>query len=201
MKNFHSTVYLTTINNFMLQKSVFILLISLFSLIISGASAPTQAHQSVTSNNLNVVIHISPDDQPIALQMSRITIEVTDPTNAFNFKNCDCVLMIKNKGTVIAELPLLGEGSSIETSFTFADSGEHILYLKGKPNSEIVDQFSSFEHTFTIQVNPVEVTTPPNAQETLSESSQQPLLQLSIIVLSMLVILSVIISVKKRHQP
>lgn len=98
-------------------------------------------------------MHISPNDQPVALQLSKIEISVNDPTGTFDFANCNCSLIVQNDGMVVSELPLEGSGTQIETSFTFSDSGDYMLIFTGTSSNE--PHFEDFEIPFAYTVQAV----------------------------------------------
>lgn len=175
-------------------------LLCLFIFICGYLSFPvlSSAHEIEEAGNLKVEIHISPNDHPLALQLSRIEIHVEDANHRFDFAKCNCVLEVQSGKTTLAELNIVGQGTTAETSYTFANDGEHTLILSGT-TKESDDSFKSFSLTYTVEVGPVPVTNDPESQQTI-KNTNMPVLQTSVAILSILLVVSVVVYIKKRSS-
>jgi hypothetical protein len=180
----------------MLNKIVLIILLNLFS--ASGVSSVKAHETAVAENGIEAAIHITPDDQPVALQLSKISLDVIDAQKLFSFENCECILTIKNDTTTIAELPLIGTGTSIETSYIFSDEGSYAVVFSGMPKQG--SNFESFTLPYEYTVRPVTHTTATPVPSTATSSVNTQVFRISLVVLTTLVLITILIVINKKNS-
>jgi hypothetical protein len=134
------------------QKIIFITLIAYCLLLIAPAA---EAHVLMTDKSIGAVVHISPDDDPIAGEPANFFFDFKDKDNKFDPKSCECIYQIKQGDTVIAQGDLFSAGAdpSLENasfSVTFPEVGVYTLTLTGNPQNP--GQFSDFVLTDSIRV-------------------------------------------------
>ncbi len=119
--------------------SLFLLLI-LFSSFLSHADA----HVLETNNTVGAVIHITPDDSPVANQPSDIFFEFKDTENKFSPEACTCIVTIRQGEKEIHKEQLFQENPSLENAvitYTFPQEGKYTLSVTGKANDQSFNQF------------------------------------------------------------
>jgi hypothetical protein len=80
-----------------------------------------EAHFLKINNEIGAVLHVDPDDNPIAKQVSTFYLEFKDVTGKFKPKDCTCQITITNIST--------NKSESIPTS-NISYSGENVLLFK-----------------------------------------------------------------------
>ena len=75
-----------------MRKIIFIFLLFLI------CTVNVQAHILKTDGSIGAVLHIDPDDDPIARQSSYFFFEFKDKQNIFKLENCDCKITIFEQG-------------------------------------------------------------------------------------------------------
>lgn len=156
------------------------------------------AHQVNKSGTIETSIHISPNDHPIAQQLSRIEIEVIDINKQFDFGNCLCTLQISNSTATTAELTIDGYGSLAETSYTFAADGEYTLIFKGENLENKNPTFEPFELSYNYTVEPSTEAIVPIESPMQSDTNSSFNTATGIVILSLLVIASVLVLITKK---
>jgi hypothetical protein len=117
--------------------------------------SPVFAHVLLTDKSIGAVVHINPDDDPIAGQSSDFFFEFKDKDNRFDPRACDCKYQIKQGDKIISQGDLFSGGNdpSLENaSFNviFPEVGIYSLTLTGNPINP--GQFSNFVLTDSIRV-------------------------------------------------
>lgn len=182
----------------MFVKNIFVLFVAL--LVLTTNPSASHAHEVSASDTVEALIHISPNDEPVALQISRIQIEVTDTSKHFDFANCDCTLTVTKENTAIAELPLVGTGTTLDTSYTFADEGEYHLLLSGRHKATASKTFNNFDLSYNYSVKPVIASNNGKNPQTTTTSASPSNLQISVVLLSILVVITAIVAIRKRRS-
>lgn len=129
----------------------------LYLLIFFSVLYPTQtkAHVLKTNNSIGAVLHIAPDDDPVAGDESNFFIEFKDKEDKFTPQTCECTVKIFKKGEEIFSQPLFQNAinpSSNEAvfSFTFPDKDIYTLKVQGTP---INSSFTPFTLSYDIRVS------------------------------------------------
>ena len=132
-------------------------LIGLFLLILSAFSYPQNAlaHVLKTDGSVGAVIHVSPEDDPIAGESTDFYFEFKDKTGKFTPENCDCNGSILQGGKEVYSAPLFQNSTnpSLENasfSYTFPEKNIYKVRVSGKPITTGV--FESFTLEWDIRV-------------------------------------------------
>ena len=97
-------------------------------LAIAGAtSAP--GHQTESNKGVSVTMHVTPDDEPVSGQQSRIIVSKVRPSRGrFSFRNCACYLRISDStGNVV-----LNRRAKRTTLFTFPRATAYEIVFTGR---------------------------------------------------------------------
>jgi hypothetical protein len=143
----------------MKKKFVFFIL----GLIFFVFTKHVYAHILQTDGTIGAVMHIDPNDDPIAGKQASFFFEFKDTTNKFDPKNCDCKMTIVEHNHTIYAQPLFANTSS---STIFSASGFYTLpqpdvyqiILTGTPLSN--NAFQSFKLTYVVRAEPPDNTSP-----------------------------------------
>jgi hypothetical protein len=144
-----------------------ILLLSLLFLFITAT--PAQAHVLITDGTIGAVLHVEPEDDPIAGAQSSFFFEFKDKQNKFKPENCDCTVTIKENNTVIFTQPLFQNTNNASlndddasVSFSFPKRAIYEISVVGKPNTP--GAFQPFNLKYTIRVERTAAATTPAPQ-------------------------------------
>ncbi|HSX18542.1 MAG TPA: hypothetical protein VLE91_00245 [Candidatus Saccharimonadales bacterium] len=128
---------------------------------------PTYAHVLKTDGSIGAVLHIDPDDDPIAGSQSGFFFEFKDKQNKFSPQYCTCTFSIVENGKEIYSQPLFQNNSnpSLTTPsvfYTFAKKDVYQLRVTGVPNP--ADSFQTFTLTYDVRVERVASPLPTSGQ-------------------------------------
>src|SRR5437899_1430767 len=87
------------------MKKFFIFFFS-FLLFTNISVSIVEAHVLVYDHDIGAIMHIDPDDAPVAKEQSAFFFEFKDTKNKFDPVNCDCTFTISENGTEIYSQPL-----------------------------------------------------------------------------------------------
>ena len=113
------------------------------------------AHILKASGSVGAVLHIAPDDDPVAGQQSDFFLQFKDKKNAFVPENCDCIVSIKQEGREVFSQPLF-QNNDVPTldnarfTFTFPQKAVYNLTIEGKPKE--IGAFQPFTLSYDIRV-------------------------------------------------
>jgi hypothetical protein len=111
------------------------------------------AHELEADGGISALLHVEPNDDPIAGQKATLKLYFSDDTGKFNTKECDCSLMILRDAHVVHRLRLTPTSSSVaEVSYEFKDAGAYDIQVTGKPTAG--DNFKAFELKYELKVTP-----------------------------------------------
>jgi hypothetical protein len=118
-------------------------------------ATPAYAHHLEEDGSMQAVLHISPNDEPIAQKSSVISIKIKDSAQKFNQEKCNCQVVIsqKNKSLFTYTFPHTASKNEVEVIFnyTFPTEGEYQIQVKGTPTDSI--SFSPFQIDLETQVD------------------------------------------------
>ena len=122
--------------------------------IISSQQA--QAHVLKSDGSVGAVIHVSPEDDPIAREPTDFFFEFKDKSGKFKPEDCDCNGIILQNGKQIYSAPLFQNSTnpSLENasfSFTFPEKDVYKVQASGKPTTP--GAFEPFTLTWDIRVS------------------------------------------------
>ncbi len=128
---------------------------------------PVEAHVLKTGGTIGAVMHVDPDDDPIAGSKSTFYLDFKDTTNRFKPEQCDCTLSIFQNGKEIYSQDLFENTNSptltsVAVVYTFPTRGEYTLKVSGKPYT--AGTFKPFSLTYDIDVDQQAAKTPGSSQ-------------------------------------
>jgi hypothetical protein len=96
-------------------------------LMLGVATAP--GHQTESSKGVSVTMHVTPEDEPIAGQSSRILVTKVRPNRGrFSWRSCKCYLRISDTtGKVV-----LNRKAKRSQSFTFPRASAYEIVFSGR---------------------------------------------------------------------
>ena len=86
------------------------------------------AHFLATSGDIGAVLHMDPNDDPIANQPTAFYVEVKQRANQFDPQNCSCTVTLSKGGETVLSQPF-----SANFSFVFPERNVYHLAVMGKP--------------------------------------------------------------------
>jgi hypothetical protein len=130
----------------------------LFVLVFSAILAlpkPVLAHLLVTDDSIGAVLHVDPEDNPIAGENSSFYFEFKDTNGKFVPVNCTCIATISEDGNQIfserlfqnTETPSL---TSSSFSFTFPKRSVYQVKVSG---ASLDNSFAPFSLSYDIRVD------------------------------------------------
>jgi hypothetical protein len=116
---------------------------------------PISAHVLETSGSIGAVVHVSPEDDPIAGEPTDFFFEFKDKDSKFKPDNCDCKVVILKSGQESYTAPLFQGStdpslSNASFSYTFPEKDVYVVKVIGTPLTP--DAFQSFELKYDIRV-------------------------------------------------
>lgn len=126
-------------------------------LLLCGASVrPAEAHLLATDNTIGAVLHIDPNDQPVAGSQASFFFEFKDKTNLFDPSNCDCSFIVSENGRQIYSQPLFQSPPTptqkdASVFYTLPKKDIYQIEVVGKPIK--ADTFQPFTLQWNIRVD------------------------------------------------
>ncbi len=122
-----------------------------------------QAHELKTDGSINSLMHINPDDDPVAGQPADLLFLITDDQKKFKPEDCDCQASVIDNTTTVFSSPLFKGKTSYQgifapaIEFTFTHKGIYTIKLTGKPKN--ANDFQGFAISYDVRVEK-DATTP-----------------------------------------
>jgi hypothetical protein len=115
-------------------------------LAFGASSAP--GHQTTSNKGVTVTMHVTPDDEPVAGQASRIIVSKVRPSRGrFSWKSCACYLRVSDSaGNVV-----LNRKAKRTTRFTFPRATAYELVFTGRVKRG--RSFKRFRVSFAIRAS------------------------------------------------
>jgi hypothetical protein len=130
------------------------ILVLVFTITYHLSPTTSLAHFVKSDGTVGTLLHIDPEDDPVAGSPSNIIFEFKDTDNQFDLDNCDCKLLISKNGQELTSLPLTpvseSEKLSSLTPFTFPEKNIYNVKITGSPKGNA--QFSNFEINYDVRV-------------------------------------------------
>lgn len=124
------------------------------------------AHVLKTSGSVGAVVHVSPEDDPIAGEPTDFFFEFKDKDGKFKPDNCDCKVVILKSGKEAYSAPLFQSNTdpnltNASFSYTFPEKNVYTVKVIGNPLTP--DAFQAFTLDYDIRVaRESETNTSPN---------------------------------------
>ncbi len=152
----------------------YLLLITCYLLLVPTFT-PVDAHVLKTDGNIGAVLHINPDDDPIADQQTGFFFEFKDKQNKFTPQSCTCTFSVEEDGKTIFSQPLFQNNASpsLENAsvfFTFPERNVYQIKVAGSPTTP--GAFQKFSLTYDVRVARQSSNPSPNSNG--SQPSQGP---------------------------
>jgi len=128
-------------------------IISLLLLFVLFYSPSTIfAHILVTDNLIGAVIHIDPDDDPIAKKESTFFFDFKDKSDKLDLSECNCEFQVFENGNKIYSQPLtpLEENGSATATYTFPKKGVYMVKVVG---TSVNSSFDPFTLSYDVRVS------------------------------------------------
>ncbi len=174
------------------------LLFSLVFLFAFTLFVPTQkayAHVLKTDGSIGAVIHINPEDDPIAGQESGFFFEFKDTKKAFSPEKCNCTFTVKQNGQVLNTQSLFQDSANpslenVSVYYTFPQKGIYTVSVSGTPITP--GEFESFTLTWDIRVEREE------SSPSISESGNDQNIKYIVLIAAVVIIVGLVLSRKKK---
>jgi hypothetical protein len=134
-------------------------------LFLTSASL-VSAHITVSDGDVDVFVHIDPDDQPIPGEPATFFISIDDQKHTFDIKKCDCALTITQNEKKIFHQALTPTGNTYSNGvegvvFSFPKEGIYQIAIGGVPTEK--NLFQPFTINYNLRIE--------NGQTTAEETS------------------------------
>jgi hypothetical protein len=126
--------------------STFACCLGITLLVVGASTAP--GHQTESNKGVSVTMHVTPDDEPVSGQSSRIIVSKVRPSRgSFSWRNCACYLRISDSaGDVV-----LNRKAKRTTRFTFPRATAYEIVFTGRVKRG--SRFKRFRVTFAIRAS------------------------------------------------
>jgi hypothetical protein len=121
---------------------------------VLGSAAPAMAHVQASNNGVSAVMHIVPDDSPVAGKPTLVSFSFGGQASDFDIASCGCRLQVFSGSRTISDAsvePVDQTSSSGQVSVTFPKQGVYDLRLSGKIGEQTG---RSFAIKFAVRVDP-----------------------------------------------
>jgi hypothetical protein len=99
------------------------------TILFMSSAVMAPAHQTESNRGVSVTMHVTPDDEPVSGQPSRVIVTKVRPNRGkFSWKSCKCYLRISDStGRVV-----LNRKAKRTTRFTFPRASAYELVFTGR---------------------------------------------------------------------
>lgn len=130
-----------------------VVVVAIVAITTVGAKT-AYAHELQSEGSVHVIMHVAPNDNPIAGKQSTLVFYVFDDQENFSGTHCDCNVKVTMDGTNLLNKPInigdKGFNHVGELPFSFSMLGDYQINLSGKPIDG--SSFQAFNLTFTESV-------------------------------------------------
>jgi hypothetical protein len=155
------------------------------AVVVVGAvlfTSSASAHVLKVDGTIGAVLHVEPDDDPVAGTPSKLELEFDDTTGTFKMSNCICKIEIRQSGKNVASKDMVAGGETEgHLSYTFQKAGEYSVLATGTPKQP--GDFQKFSLRYDVHA-------------TSREKSAQPIPILLWVGLGLLVVLLLLASMR-----
>lgn len=122
------------------------------------------AHELEQDNGISAVLHIPPDDNPVAAKKTQINIAYGDKNKKFSLKKCSCTISVVRNEHVLSSVPARPAlpGSSLDSAVevVFPSKGQYEIRASGKA---IDNSFAEFQVEFPVKITQSSIDTKAKA--------------------------------------
>ena len=112
------------------------------------------AHVLQTDKNIGAVLHMDPEDDPIAGEPSSLFFEIKDKEGKFSPAACNCRFTVTENGTKIFTQSLSSDtttpGDGLSVIYTFPKKDIYEIQIAGTPTKP--NEFQPFSLSYTVRV-------------------------------------------------
>lgn len=126
---------------------ILVILVVAFALCISSV----QAHFLITDNQIGALLHVNPNDDPVAGEPATFFFELKDKENKFDPAQCDCTFTVSENGAEIHSQALYSGSNEASVIYTFPQKSIYTVTITGKPNGGAQFQHFSLSWNFRIE--------------------------------------------------
>ncbi len=158
------------------MKKAFVLFL-LFSGFWLKFATETSAHVLKSEGTVGAVMHISPQDDPAAREVTTLYLSFKDTADKMRLRDCDCILELKKSGEHIASVALQDDevAQTVQRStaqIVFPEVGVYELVVSGSPKvSDLFEPFTLVYPLRVARVSDVVVYDTQSEDETVSDTS------------------------------
>ncbi|HRH31119.1 MAG TPA: hypothetical protein PK950_00435 [Candidatus Paceibacterota bacterium] len=122
---------------------------------------PASAHVLKTDGTMGAILHIDPNDSPVAGEPASIFFDLKDSANIFAVENCVCVVSVLQSGESILEKTVT---RIAPVTYTFPERSIYTVQFSGTPKAgEGAATFEPFVLSYDIRVDTVSAADPKQA--------------------------------------
>lgn len=136
-----------------MKQYVTLLVLALVMVITVTSAGTASAHVLKQNNGISGVLHIPPDDNPKAGEVTTLGISFGDKPGAFSLQDCDCSVAIAQNGktlqTVTPAPALAGATLDSYSKVTFPSIGVYDIVATGSSKS---GAFAKFTLDYVVRV-------------------------------------------------
>lgn len=123
-----------------------------FVFIAITVSPAAQAHVLKFDNGIGAVLHMDPQDDPVAGELTRFYFEFSDKTGTFDAQTCDCSVEVSRNNVTLEKLAVRTDSrEALAAQFTFPLRGAYQITVSGSPKNS--GAFPSFTLSYVVRVN------------------------------------------------
>jgi hypothetical protein len=151
---------------------------------------PVSAHVLKTDGTIGAVLHLDPNDSPIAGQLSNNFLEFKDTKSVMNLSNCKCQVIISENGKEIYRQDLTSSGTDNTVgvfSFTFPQKDVYQLKVEGSPTQ--AGLYPNFSLNYDVRVDQVDQTSSASSSENFFSVHLVHIIGIGIVVLFLVFVL------------
>lgn len=178
-----------------MKKILYLLVLVIF--LVQLTTSTSFAHILESEGSVGAVLHINPDDDPLANNESIIYLEFKDKNNRFQLQNCDCTVTVLKSGEKIHTQSLTPTNDTENTgtfNYIFPEKNIYKIKVTGKPY-----QGNSFEDfTFTYDIRVARENSDNLTRDNEKKQYNVPWLYITLTLL--VFILSIIVIIKRKQN-
>lgn len=120
-------------------------ILSLLSILLPFTAL---SHEVKQANTLEILLHLEPQDSPIAREVSNLYFNVSDLEDKFSFPDCACKVSIASSGNVLLDRELTAADEAPDwgvnvsrVEFVFPSLGIYQVSIEGRSRANLYQAF------------------------------------------------------------